>query len=112
MLRGRHLSTLTAHEPLLTSRLAHAAPVMSFQTPPGPLNDFVRNITFLQAASHAVKHPVPALQVAFVRDITAYIGASCLVLAFLWDGWLSLAESLVLVLLYIGYVVIACYTST
>ncbi len=55
---------------------------------------------------------VPALQVAFVRDITAYIGASCLVLAFLWDGWLSLAESLVLVLLYIGYVVIACYTST
>ena len=70
------------------------------------------SIPFLGATSHVVKHAPPALQIAFVRDITAYIGASCLVLAFLWDGWLTLVESLVLVLLYIGYVVIACYTST
>ena len=80
--------------------------------PPGSLHALMCNTTFLEAASHDVEHPPPALQIAFVRDITAYIGASCLVLAFLWDGWLTLVESLVLVLLYIGYVVIACYTST
>ena len=76
---------------------------------PGPLNALLVQHDLFEGCQ---KPPRPALQIAFVRDITAYIGASCLVLAFLWDGWLSLVESLVLVLLYIGYVTIACYTST
>ena len=48
---------------------------------------------------------------AFVRDITAYILANLLVLGFLWNGVLSAWEAFLLILLYVIYVAIACYTS-
>lgn len=48
---------------------------------------------------------------AFVRDIVAYILADLLVLLFLWNGELAAWEALLLILLYVAYVAIACYTS-
>lgn len=48
---------------------------------------------------------------AFVRDITAYILANLLVLLFLSDGQLAAWEAFLLILLYISYVAIACYSS-
>lgn len=48
---------------------------------------------------------------AFVRDIIAYILANLLVLLFLWNGQLAAWEAALLILLYVVYVAIACYTS-
>lgn len=48
---------------------------------------------------------------AFVRDITAYILANLLVLLFLYNGRLAAGEAVTLLLLYVIYVAIACYTS-
>ena len=48
---------------------------------------------------------------AFVRDILAYMLANLLVLCFLWNGQLAAWEASLLILLYIVYVAVACYTS-
>ena len=48
---------------------------------------------------------------AFVRDIIAYILANLLVLLFLWNGQLAAWEAFLLIVLYVAYVAIACYTS-
>ena len=48
---------------------------------------------------------------AFVRDILAYMLANLLVLCFLWNGQLAAWEASMLILLYIVYVAVACYTS-
>lgn len=48
---------------------------------------------------------------AFVRDIFAYMLANLLMLCFLWNGQLAAWEASLLILLYIVYVAIACYTS-
>ena len=49
--------------------------------------------------------------VAYVRDIVAYIAANLLVLFFVLDGKLEVYEAVLLILLYVVYVAIACYTS-
>ena len=48
---------------------------------------------------------------AFVRDILAYMLANLLVLCFLWNGQLAAWEASLLILLYVVYVAVACYTS-
>lgn len=49
--------------------------------------------------------------VAYVRDIVAYIAANLLVLFFVLDGKLEVYEAVLLILLYVVYVAIACYSS-
>lgn len=48
---------------------------------------------------------------AFVRDAGAYLVACLALLGFLWNNQLARLEALLLVLMYIGYVALALYSS-
>lgn len=50
-------------------------------------------------------------RLAFMRDVAAYLIASAVTLALLWDGAFARYEAIVLILLYVLYLSICVYTS-
>lgn len=55
-------------------------------------------------------HQTPCRK-AFVRDVAAYLIASAVTLALLWDGAFARYEAVVQILLYMLYLSICVYTS-
>lgn len=61
-------------------------------------------ITSVVAGSVAVVSPFHITKAPFLRDVTFFLLAICVVLAIIWDGKIHLWESIVLVLFYFIYV--------
>lgn len=61
-------------------------------------------ITSVVAGSVAVVSPFRITKTPFLRDVTFFLLAICVVLAIVWDGKIYLWESIILVLFYFIYV--------
>src|SRR5437762_1443906 len=61
-------------------------------------------ITSVVAGSVAVVSPFRITKAPFLRDVTFFLLAICVVLAIIWDGKINLWESIILVLFYLIYV--------
>jgi sodium/potassium/calcium exchanger 6 len=61
-------------------------------------------ITSVVAGSVAVVSPFRITKAPFLRDVTFFLLAICVVLAIIWDGKIHLWESIILVSLYFTYV--------
>ncbi|KAF2014701.1 hypothetical protein BU24DRAFT_423601 [Aaosphaeria arxii CBS 175.79] len=61
-------------------------------------------ITAVVAGSMALVRPFKVARKSFIRDVSFFIFAACFSMVFLWDGKLSLWESILMVAFYIFYV--------